>query len=58
MTVPDGGGEPTPVFDMLTIAHKGKQPYDTSNAPIDEKPSIAVILMERPGDRQSTKPPT
>ncbi|SNS68923.1 hypothetical protein SAMN06295912_11291 [Sphingomonas laterariae] len=50
MTVPDGGGAPAPVFDMLTIAEQGRQPYDSRKAAISDKPSIAVLLLDRPGD--------
>jgi hypothetical protein len=50
MTVPDGGGDPAPVFDMLTIAEKGRQPYDSRKSEPSDKPSIAVILLEQPGD--------
>jgi hypothetical protein len=51
MTVPDGDGKPAPVFDMLTIAEKGRQPYDSRNADVSAKPSIAVLLLDRPGDK-------
>ncbi|MDB5726058.1 MAG: hypothetical protein JWQ16_2812 [Novosphingobium sp.] len=50
MTVPDGGGSPTPVFDMLMIAEKGRHPYDSRNAEVSEKPSIAVLLLDRTTD--------
>ena len=50
MTVPDGDGKPAPVFDMLTIAEKGRQPYDSRKSEPSHKPSIAVILLDRPGD--------
>jgi len=50
MTVPDGDGAPAPVFDMLTIAQGGRQPYDSRKAELSRKPSIAVILLDRPGD--------
>ncbi len=50
MTVPDGGGSPTPVFDMLTIAEKGHHPYDSRKAEVSEKPSIAVLLLDRTTD--------
>ncbi|WP_336963677.1 hypothetical protein [Sphingobium aquiterrae] len=47
LTVPDGGGVPTPVFDMLVIAEEGRQPYDSRKSPISEKPSIAVLLLDQ-----------
>jgi hypothetical protein len=50
MTVPDGGGAPAPVFDMLTIAEKGRDPYDSRKSAISDKPSIAVLLLDRPDD--------
>lgn len=53
MAVPDGGGEPAPVFDMLTIARGGRQPYDSRKAKLDDKPAIAVILLERPEDQDT-----
>lgn len=48
MTVPDGGGSPVPVFDMLTIAEKGRHTYDSRKSDISEKPSIAVLLLDKP----------
>ena len=50
MTVPDGDGDgaPAPVFDMLTIAEKGRQPYDSRQSAISDKPSIVVLLLDRP----------
>jgi hypothetical protein len=48
MTVPDGGGAPAPVFDLLTIAEKGRHPYDSRQSAISDKPSIAVLLLDRP----------
>ena len=50
MTVPDAGGSPTPVFDMLTIAEKGRHPYDSRKVEVSEKPSIAVLLLHKPTD--------
>lgn len=50
MTVPDGDGAPAPVFDMLTIAEKGRHPYDSRKSAISAKPSIAVLLLDRPDD--------
>lgn len=48
MTVPDGGGSPAPVFDMLTIAVKGRHAYDSRKYDTSEKPSIAVLLLDKP----------
>jgi len=50
MTVPDGGGAPAPVFNMLTIAEKGRHPYDSRKSAISNRPSIAVLLLDRPDD--------
>ncbi|GLT01023.1 hypothetical protein GCM10007897_24140 [Sphingobium jiangsuense] len=50
MTVPDGGGTPAPVFEMLTIAQGGRKPYDSRKAALSDKPSIAVILLARPDE--------
>lgn len=50
MSVPDGGGSPAPVFDMMTIAQGGRQPYDSRASGISEKPSIAVLFLENSGD--------
>ncbi|MBO9579516.1 MAG: hypothetical protein J7498_01335 [Sphingobium sp.] len=47
MTVPGADGQPVPVFDMLTIAEKGRHPYDSRKAEISDKPSIAVLLLGR-----------
>src|SRR3546814_14259309 len=46
MTVPDGGGSPAPVFDMLTIAEKGHHTYDSRRFDVSEKPSIDVLLLD------------
>ncbi|WP_231923292.1 hypothetical protein [Sphingobium cloacae] len=48
MTVPDGGGSPVPVFDMFTIAEEGRHPYDSRKSDVSEKPSIAVVLLDKP----------
>lgn len=48
MTVLDGGGSPVPVFDMLTISEKGRHTYDSRKFDISEKPSIAVLLLDKP----------
>lgn len=48
MTVPDGGGLPAPVFNMLTIAEKGRHTYDSRKSDVSEKPSIAVLLLDKP----------
>ena len=45
-TIPDGRGEPSPVFDMLTIGRGGYNAYDSRDAVTGDKPSIAVILLE------------
>ena len=47
MTVLDGGGSPVPVFDMLTISEKGRHTYDSRKSDISEKPSIAVLLLDK-----------
>ena len=48
MTVPDGGGSPVPVFDMFTIAEEGRHPYASRKSDVSEKPSIAVVLLDKP----------
>ena len=48
MTVPDGGGSPAPVFEMFTIAEKGCHTYDSRESDVSEKPSIAVLLLDKP----------
>lgn len=50
MSVIDGGGSPAPVFDMMTIAEGGRQPYDSRTSGISDKPSIAVLFLESSGD--------
>lgn len=53
MTVPAANGSPMPVFDMLTIARGGRQPYDSRKAELDAKPSIAVLLLDHPKDQET-----
>lgn len=48
MTVPAANGSPMPVFDMLTIARGGRQLYNSRKAELDDKPSIAVLLLDHP----------
>ncbi|WIW89612.1 hypothetical protein K3M67_06545 [Sphingobium sp. V4] len=50
ITVPDAGGSPTPVFDMLTIAEGGRHPYDSRKVDVSQKPSIVVLLLDNPAD--------
>lgn len=48
MSVPDGGGSPVPAFDMFTIAENGHNTYDSRKSDLSEKPSIAVLLLDKP----------
>src|SRR3546814_10142777 len=54
MTMPAANGSPMPVFDMLTIARGGRQPYDSRKAELDDKPSIAVLLLDHRRIRRPT----
>jgi hypothetical protein len=53
MAVPAANGSPMPVFDMLTIARGGRQPYDSRKVKPDDKPSIAVLLLDHPKDQET-----
>lgn len=45
-TIANANGGASPVFDMLTIGKGGRHAYDSRKSATDDKPSIAVILLE------------
>lgn len=45
-SVPDGSGDPAPIFDMLTISKGGANHFDSRKMPAEKRPSIACILLE------------
>ena len=49
-TIENANGGRSPTFDMLTIGLGGRQVFDSRKAAPDDKPSIAVILIGKPGD--------
>ena len=50
MSIPNANHGRSPAFDMLTIARGGKHPFDSRKLLPDDKPSIAVILMDSATD--------
>jgi len=47
-TIPNADRGRSPVFDMLTIGRGGRQVFDSRKLEVDDKPSIAVILLGDP----------
>lgn len=45
-TIANAHGGTSPTFDMLTIGRGGNHAYDSRQQPGDQKPSIAVVLLE------------
>lgn len=45
-TIPNANGGASPTFDMLTIGRGGSHAYDSRQQPAEQKPSIAVVLLE------------
>lgn len=44
--IPNANGGTSPTFDMLTIGRGGSHAYDSRQQAAEQKPSIAVVLLE------------
>jgi hypothetical protein len=52
-TIANANGGRSPTFEILTIGLGGRHAFDSRKLGPDDKPSIAVILLGEPPDRES-----
>lgn len=50
--IANANGGTSPTFDLLTIGLGGRQVFDSRKLTDDDKPSIAVILIGKPGAKE------
>lgn len=51
-SIANANGGTSPTFDLLTIGLGGRQVFDSRKLTADDKPSIAVILIGEPGNKE------